>query len=163
MAETPAQEDARRHRDDDVQDRAKDLEATSRRPKGRRTMESATPATAREFRAANELLLRLLRDESSDDEIPFMCECVRMTFPELHLADWRPAKDTVNLYCQIVGKVRLATTPPRNHWWNAPLYVDVRGLTTRRMHFNDTTFEIDLDFVDHALLVRTHDGRTRSF
>jgi len=36
--------------------------------------------------------------------------------PELHLADWRATKDTLHLYCQIVGKIRLATTPPRNHW-----------------------------------------------
>jgi Family of unknown function (DUF5996) len=86
-----------------------------------------------------------------------------MTLPELHLIDWRPTKDTLHLYCQIVGKVRLATTPPRNHWWNAPLYVDVRGLTTRRLHHNDTTFQIDFDFVDHALLVRTRDGRSGSF
>ena len=85
-----------------------------------------------------------------------------MTLPELHLADWRPTKDTLHLYCQIVGKVRLASTPPRNHWWNAPLYVDVRGLTTRRLHQGDTTFQIDFDFVDHSLIVRTHDGRRRS-
>jgi hypothetical protein len=85
-----------------------------------------------------------------------------MTLPELHLADWRPTKDTLHLYCQIVGKVRLATTPPRNHWWNAPLYVDMRGLTTRRLHHNDRTFQIDFDFVDHALIVRTSDGASRS-
>ena len=53
---------------------------------------------------------------------------------ELRLADWRATKDTLHLYCQVVGKIRLATTAPRNHWWNAPLYVDVRGLTTRRLH-----------------------------
>jgi hypothetical protein len=86
-----------------------------------------------------------------------------MTLPELHLADWRSTKDTLHLYCQIVGKVRLATTAPRNHWWNVPLYVDVRGLTTRRLHHNGTSFQIDFDFVSHALVVRTHDGRTRSF
>jgi hypothetical protein len=57
-----------------------------------------------------------------------------MTLPELRLADWRATKDTLHLYCQIVGKIRLATTTPRNHWWNVPLYVDVRGLTTRRLH-----------------------------
>ena len=73
-----------------------------------------------------------------------------MTLPELHLADWRPTKDTLHLYSQIVGKIRLATTAPRNHWWNVPLYVDVRGLTTRRLHHHDTTFEITIDFVDHA-------------
>jgi len=86
-----------------------------------------------------------------------------MTLPELHLADWRTTKDTLHLYCQIVGKVRLASTPPRNQWWNVPLYVATRGLTTRRLHRGDTTFEIDFDFIDHSLIVRTHDGRTRSF
>jgi hypothetical protein len=86
-----------------------------------------------------------------------------MALPELHLADWRPTKDTLHLYCQIVGKVRLATTAPRNHWWNAPLYVGVRGLTTRRLHHQETTFQIDFDFVDHSLVVCTRDGRSRSF
>ena len=86
-----------------------------------------------------------------------------MTLPELHLANWRPTKDTLHLYCQILGKVRLATTTPRNHWWNVPLYVDVRGLTTRRLHQGDTEFEIIVDFVDDALVVQTGDGRAESF
>ena len=85
-----------------------------------------------------------------------------MTLPELHMDEWRATKDTLHLYCQILGKIRLATTAPRNHWWNAPLYVDVRGLTTRRLHHRETTFEITIDFIDHALVVRTADGRTRS-
>jgi Family of unknown function (DUF5996) len=84
------------------------------------------------------------------------------SLPELHLADWRATKDTLHLYSQILGKIRLATTAPRNHWWNVALYVDVRGLTTRRLHHHHTTFEITMDFVDHALIVRTADGRTRS-
>jgi hypothetical protein len=83
--------------------------------------------------------------------------------PELHLTDWRPTKDTLHLYGQVVGKIRLTTTPPRNHWWNVPLYVDVRGLTTRRMHHAGTTFQIDFDFVDHLLGVRTMDGGNESF
>jgi hypothetical protein len=83
--------------------------------------------------------------------------------PDLHLADWRAPKDTLHLYCQLVGKIRLATTAPRNHWWNAPLYVDVRGLTPRRLHHADTTFDITLDFVDHAVVVRTADGRSEAF
>jgi hypothetical protein len=86
-----------------------------------------------------------------------------MTLPELHLADWRATKDTLHLCCQIVGKIKLATAPPRNHWWNVPLYVDVRGLSTRRLHQRDTTFEITIDFVEHALVVRTADGRAASF
>jgi hypothetical protein len=86
-----------------------------------------------------------------------------VTLPELHLDDWRATKDTLHLYCQVVGKVRLATTSPRNHWWNVPLYVDVRGLTTRRLHHQGTTFDITLDFVDHAVVVRTADGRSEAF
>ena len=86
-----------------------------------------------------------------------------MTLPELHLAGWRPTKDTLHLYAQIVGKIRLKTAPPQNHWWNVPLYVDVRGLTTRRLHHHGTTFEVALDFVDHALVVQSADGRWGSF
>ena len=84
-----------------------------------------------------------------------------MDVPELHLADWRPTKDTLHLYCQILGKVRLATTTPRNHW-NVPLYVDVHGLTTRRLHHEGTAFELAIDFLDDALVVRAGDGRRES-
>src|SRR3954453_11732241 len=83
--------------------------------------------------------------------------------PELALAEWRATKDTLHLYCQLLGKIRLATTASRNHWWNAPLYVDVRGLTTRRLHHRGTTFDITLDLVEHALVVRTADGRREAF
>src|SRR5438067_6147073 len=92
-----------------------------------------------------------------------MASATTPQLPELHLSDWRATKDTLHLYCQVVGKIRLATTAPRNHWWNVPLYVDVRGLTTRRLHHRGTTFELALDFVDHAVVVRTSDGRIRSF
>ena len=84
--------------------------------------------------------------------------------PELPLADWEPTKRTLHLWAQIVGKVRMASTAPRNHWWHVPLYVDVRGLTTRRLHAHDgTTFQIRFDFVDHRLVVETNDGRVESF
>jgi hypothetical protein len=83
--------------------------------------------------------------------------------PEIRIADWRPTKDTLHLYAQIVGKVRLATTPQRNHWWHVPLYVDVRGLTTGPLHHGDTTFDIAFDLVDHELVVRTSGGNSRVF
>jgi hypothetical protein len=83
--------------------------------------------------------------------------------PELHLDDWRATKDTLHLYTQILGKVRLQTAPLRNHWWNAALHLDVTGLTTGRLHLRETTFEIKLDLLDHLLIVRTADGRARSF
>jgi Family of unknown function (DUF5996) len=78
--------------------------------------------------------------------------------PPLPLEQWRATKDTLHLYAQIVGKVRLATTPLRNQWWNVPLYVDVRGLTTRRMRSGDVSFSIDFDFLDHDVVVRTDRG-----
>jgi hypothetical protein len=82
--------------------------------------------------------------------------------PELRIADWRPTKDTLHLYAQIVGKVRLATAPPRNHWWHVPLYVDVRGLTTGPLR-GATTFEIAFDLVGHELVARTIDRNTSAF
>jgi hypothetical protein len=81
--------------------------------------------------------------------------------PSLPLEEWEPTKQTLHLWAQIVGKIRMASTPPRNHWWHVPLYVDVRGLTTRRLHSpQGKTFQIDFDFVDHNLVVRTSSGET---
>ena len=87
-----------------------------------------------------------------------------MQLPELPLTDWEATKRTLHLWAQIVGKIRLASTAPRNHWWNVTLYVDVRGLTTRRMHAPDgDTFQIRFDFVDHRLVVETNAGAVESF
>ena len=73
-------------------------------------------------------------------------------------------EETLHLWAQIVGKVRMASTAPRNHWWHVPLYVDVRGLTTRRMHARGgVAFEIDFDFVEHRLVVKTNRGEVESF
>src|SRR5438552_14527464 len=83
--------------------------------------------------------------------------------PELPLERWEKTKDTLHLWAQIVGKVRLATTPPRNHWWHVPLYVDVRGLTTGPLRSAETTFDIAFDLVGHELVVRTIDGKTSAF
>ena len=67
-------------------------------------------------------------------------------------------------WVQIVGKVRMASTAPRNHWWHVTLYVDVRGLTTRRMQARGgVAFEIEFDFVDHRLVVGTSRGEVESF
>jgi hypothetical protein len=84
--------------------------------------------------------------------------------PALPLSEWEPTKNTLHLWAQIVGKIRLASTAPRNHWWHVPLYLDVRGLTTRRMHAsNGVVFEIVFDFVDHRLVIATNGGATESF
>jgi hypothetical protein len=89
---------------------------------------------------------------------------IRPTLPELPLLEWEETKDTLHLWLQVVGKVRLASTAPRNHWWHAPLYVDVRGLTTRRMHSGGgVSFEIDFDLIDHCLVIATSGGAVESF
>jgi hypothetical protein len=83
--------------------------------------------------------------------------------PPLQLESWEPTKDTLHLWIQIVGKIKMASLPPRNHWWHVPLYVDVRGLTTRLLHSADGTgFQIRFDFVGHELDVETANA-TRSF
>jgi hypothetical protein len=83
--------------------------------------------------------------------------------PDLTLDRWEPTKDTLHLWAQIVGKTRLATTPPLNHWWHVPLYVDTRGLTTRRLQAADCDLDVSFDFIEHALVVRTSRGEVESF
>src|SRR5437899_6194216 len=87
-----------------------------------------------------------------------------MTLPELPLTSWEATKETLHLWAQIVGKVRMASSAPRNHWWHVPLYVDVRGLTTRRLHAESgVTFKVAFDFVEHRLVVETNGGGVESF
>ncbi len=85
------------------------------------------------------------------------------SWPPLPYADWAPTKRTLHRYLQIVGKVRMALVPFRNHWWHVTLYASARGLTTGAMPYADRTAEIELDFVDHRLRVRSSDGREASF
>ena len=79
-------------------------------------------------------------------------------WPELILEDWQDTLATVHMWTQIVGKIRLETTPLVNHWWNVPLYVSARGLTTSPMPYGDRIFEIEFDFIDHKLLIGCSDG-----
>ncbi|MCF2527085.1 DUF5996 family protein [Yinghuangia soli] len=83
--------------------------------------------------------------------------------PELPYGAWSETLDTLHLFAQIVGKVKLAATHPQNHWWNITLSVDTRGLTTRRLSANGIFFDIAFDFVDHLLVVRTDRGQVRTF
>ncbi|MFI8008000.1 DUF5996 family protein [Streptomyces sp. NPDC086010] len=86
-------------------------------------------------------------------------------FPPLPYEDWRETKETLHRFAQTVGKVRLAASTRRNHWWNVPFHLTGRGLTTRPMGLDDQGrfFCIDFDFVDHRLLVAAGDGRQASF
>jgi hypothetical protein len=82
-------------------------------------------------------------------------------WPDLTLSAWGDTRDTVHMWTQIVGKVRLALEPMVNHWWQVPLYVTARGLTTSLMHTGGRGLEIEFDFVEHSLVLRTTDGDVR--
>lgn len=82
--------------------------------------------------------------------------------PELPYESWRGTKDTLHRYLQIVGKLRLADSPRRNHWWNVPFHLTGAGITTRPMGA-EPVFAVDFDFIDHRLIVATDDGRRESF
>jgi hypothetical protein len=83
-------------------------------------------------------------------------------WPSLPLESWEPTRATLHMWTQIVGKVRLALTPLVNHWWNVPLYVSPRGLTTSSMPYGDLVIEIEFDFISHQLLLRKSDGNSAS-
>ncbi|MFC1456770.1 DUF5996 family protein [Microvirga arabica] len=82
-------------------------------------------------------------------------------WPELSYPAWRETAATLQLWTQIVGKVRLALTPWLNHGWHVPLYVSARGLTTSPVPFGREVLEIEFDFIAHRLLVRTSRGDER--
>ena len=85
-------------------------------------------------------------------------------FPDLPYASWRDTRDTLHRFLQITGKIRLAASARRNHWWNVPLHLTGRGLTTRPMSTDgERVFCIDLDLLDHRLDLTTADGRRWSF
>ena len=79
-------------------------------------------------------------------------------WPALPLDDWHDTRDTLHLWTQIVGKTRLALAPHVNHWWQVPLYVSARGLTTSRIPYRGGGFEVAFDFIEHALRVDTDEG-----
>ncbi len=79
-------------------------------------------------------------------------------WPDLPLDAWRDTYTTLHMWTQIVGKIRLALAPVCNHWWQVPLYVTPRGLTTSSMPFGTRTFQMDFDFIGHELRVETDDG-----
>src|SRR5271155_1719614 len=83
-------------------------------------------------------------------------------WPELRLADWADTCATLQLWTQVVGKIRLAHAPLINHWWQVPLYVTSRGLTTSPIPYGSRSFQLDFDFIDHRLIVQTSDGATET-
>jgi len=88
----------------------------------------------------------------------------RAIWPELRYSDWRDSGTTLQLWTQIVGKLRLALTPWLNHGWQVPLYVSARGLTSSAMHAGDgRLIEVEFDLVDHRLAIRSSAAAERGF
>lgn len=84
-------------------------------------------------------------------------------FPPLPIEEWEDTKNTLHLFFQIVGKIRLSLFPKTNHWWHVTLYISTRGMTTRPIPSGDIIFEIEFDFIDHRLVIKTSEGEVESF
>lgn len=84
-------------------------------------------------------------------------------WPALPVSAWRDTYATLHMWTQIAGKVRLMLTPKLNHWWNATLYPNSRGLTTSSIPYGDGAFEIQFDFLNHQLEITTSHGSREEF
>lgn len=83
-------------------------------------------------------------------------------WPSLRVDSWTETRETLHLWTQIVGKIRMAQEPMLNHWWQVTLYVSPRGLTTSSMTAGARPFEIEFDFHEHVLRITTDGGRERA-
>jgi hypothetical protein len=90
-----------------------------------------------------------------------MAEPTSEPWPELTLSAWADTRDTLQLWTQVIGKIRLVQTPWLNHSWHVPLYVNARGLTTSPIAHGSRFFEIQFDFTLHVLDITVSDGRER--
>ena len=84
------------------------------------------------------------------------------SWPALPLEAWQDTRDTLHMWTQIVGKVRLALSPLINHWWEVPLYISARGLTTSAIPYDRGVCEAEFDFIDHNLVIRTSEGSVKT-
>ena len=84
------------------------------------------------------------------------------SWPSLPLEAWRSTRETLHRYTQIVGKIQLALTPVVSHFWNVTLRLTARGLATSALRYEGRSFDIELDFVEHRVIVRTSDGGSQT-
>lgn len=82
-------------------------------------------------------------------------------WPRLRVEDWTDTRDTLHMWTQIVGKIRLSQAPLLNHWWQVTLYVSPRGLTTSAIPHRSGSFDLEFDFIEHHLRIRSSDGGER--
>lgn len=83
-------------------------------------------------------------------------------WPALPIREWSATRETLHLWTQVAGKVRLALAPHINHWWEVALYVNSRGLTTSAIPYAGGSFEMIFDFIRHELVIETSRGDVRT-
>src|SRR5688572_9958993 len=83
-------------------------------------------------------------------------------WPALPLDAWSDTYATLHMWSQVVGKIRLMSAPPVNHWWHCALHLSANGLTTSAVPYKDKLFEIEFDFIEHKLFIRTSDKVTKT-
>jgi uncharacterized protein DUF5996 len=93
---------------------------------------------------------------------PLIVSDSRECWPAFRLDAWKDTYATVHMWTQIVGKIRLELTPRVNHWWNVPLYVSPRGLNTSLIPYGNLHFDMEFDFLENKLVIRTTEQRTAS-
>lgn len=96
----------------------------------------------------------------SEDIPPYSPQMTAERWPALPLAEWSDTYATLHRWLQIVGKTRLALTPLVNHWWNTTLYLTPRGMTTSTIYTDTVALEVEVDFIDHVLEIRTSERRS---
>src|SRR4051812_47010117 len=90
-------------------------------------------------------------------------QMIESRWPALPLDAWQDTYNTLQLWTQIAGKIRMTLSPKVNHWWHSTLYVNARGLTTSPIPYGTETFEIQFDFISHRLEVLTSEGPRTAF
>ncbi len=88
---------------------------------------------------------------------------VTCSWPALSVESWQPTRDTIHMWTQIVGKIKMASSPPINHWWHVTLTVSARGLATGAIPTSSGILDIEFDFIENLLVFRTSEGKRESF
>ena len=101
-----------------------------------------------------------MRNPTSDKNLNLLSS--NDSWPTLKFDEWKDTCATLHMWTQVVGKIRLKQTPLVNHWWNVPLYVSARGLTTSAMPYRERYFEMEFDFIDHKLSIECSDGASQT-
>src|SRR4030095_10963365 len=83
---------------------------------------------------------------------------MKNNWPSLPYEKWKDTLDALHMKMQVVGKIKLVLNPFLNHWWHVAFYLNASGMTTGLIPYNDRAFEIDFDFINHKLFIRTSDG-----